>query len=169
MESTHAGKAWLAKLKHRGYENELVSGPAFLKQFKWQKVLCSPLENISASLVLIKPPLLLLNLNYHIQHKMLWAQYWLPQEPREKAVLIFCTVVILSLIWCLYLSLIWCCQGVIRIEKKTTESAHLIHFKSLKQLSQNTEISFFSFTWSTTNIMQQEDYTGQPVEFKTVA
>lgn len=56
-----------------------------------------------------------------------------------------------------------------RIEKKTTESAHLIHLKSLKQLSQNTEIPFFPFTLSTTNIMQQEDYTEQPVEFKTAA
>lgn len=55
-----------------------------------------------------------------------------------------------------------------RIEKKTTESAHLIHLKSVKQLSQNTEIPFFPFTLSTTNIMQQ-DYTEQPVEFKTAA
>lgn len=56
-----------------------------------------------------------------------------------------------------------------RIEKKTTESAHLINLKSMKQLSQNTEIPFFSFTLSMTNIMQQEDYTEQPVEFKTAA
>lgn len=56
-----------------------------------------------------------------------------------------------------------------RIEKKTNENAHLIDLKSLKQLSQNTKISFFSFTCSTTNIMQQEDCKGQPVEFKTAA
>lgn len=93
----------LAKLKHRGYKNEQQSVPAFFEtEFRWQKVICSPLENICVSLVLIKPSLLLLNLNYHVQHKMFWAQYWLPQEPREKIVLIFCTVVILSLICHLY-------------------------------------------------------------------
>lgn len=56
-----------------------------------------------------------------------------------------------------------------RIEKETTESAHLINLKSLKQPSQNTEIFFFSFTQPTTNIMQQEDYAGPSVEFKTTA
>lgn len=56
-----------------------------------------------------------------------------------------------------------------RIEKKTNENTHLMDLKSLKQLSRNTKMSFFAFTQSTTNIMQQEDCTGQPVEFKTAA